>query len=177
MAYPLGTERRQEVETPDWILALIAEHWGPKWFDPCPYPRPKGYDSLDRKVKWGKLNYCNPPYNNIAPFVDRAIEETKQGHTTLMLIPARLNMRYMAEKVWGEYEIIPILGEVRFKTYTNTLPGTLILIVFSPGSPYKYPRYIKRPIDVSGKSWNWSEKHGIPGELIVKRKVKSQLLK
>ncbi|GHV50328.1 hypothetical protein FACS1894216_02330 [Synergistales bacterium] len=29
-------------------------------FDPCPYPRPMGYNSL--VLPWGTSNYVNPPF-------------------------------------------------------------------------------------------------------------------
>lgn len=36
-------------------------------FDPCPYPRPEGYNSLI--IPWGRSNYVNPPFNKKdAPF-------------------------------------------------------------------------------------------------------------
>lgn len=31
-------------------------------FDPCPYPRPEGYNSLVEE--WGTSNYVNPPFSN-----------------------------------------------------------------------------------------------------------------
>ena len=32
-------------------------------FDPCPYPKPGGFDGLTRE--WGQSNYCNPPFWHI----------------------------------------------------------------------------------------------------------------
>lgn len=169
MSYPVGAARKQEIQTPEWLLQLISKEWGAHWFDPCPYPRPHGFNSLHPDVAWGTLNYCNPPYNNIEPFLDRAIEETKQHNTTLLLVPARMNMRYMMQKVWGVYEIIPILGEVKFKGYPKGLPGSLLLIVVKPGPLSHQARYIMRPIDVCGQTRSWAEQHGVCGKLVVKR--------
>jgi hypothetical protein len=77
---------------PDLYRRLDAEfHFD---FDPCPYPRPDGYDAL--KVSWGQSNYCNPPFrrtdgNRDGPtaFVRKAIAEQAQGKSTVLLIPAQ----------------------------------------------------------------------------------------
>ena len=37
---------------------------------------------------WGDTNWCNPPYSNIRPWVDKAIEQARCGKTTVMLVPA-----------------------------------------------------------------------------------------
>lgn len=63
-------------------------------FDPCPYPRPDGYNSLSSKVTWGKSNYVNPPFKlidapfgGIAKFADRAIAESKRGKKSVFVLP------------------------------------------------------------------------------------------
>jgi len=45
-----------------------------------------GDDALTKD--WGVSNWCNPPYSNITPWVEKAIEEMGKGNTTVMLIPA-----------------------------------------------------------------------------------------
>jgi len=36
---------------------------------------------------YGDTGFCNPPYSNIKPWIDKAIAEAKKGFTTVMLIP------------------------------------------------------------------------------------------
>jgi hypothetical protein len=56
-------------------------------FDPCPHPRPDGFDGL--KVPWPKSTYCNPPFHrkdgidnqSLTDWVRKAIEEIGQGKT------------------------------------------------------------------------------------------------
>lgn len=71
-------------------------------FDPCPHPRPDGYNSL--VVPWGRMNYCNPPFrktdgNTHGPtaFVRKAIEEQAKGKSTVLLIPAQSYINLLLE--------------------------------------------------------------------------------
>jgi hypothetical protein len=66
-------------------------------FDPCPYPRPEGYNSL--VVPWGRCNYVNPPFNKKdAPFggpssfVRKAITEQAMGNTSVFVLPLPWNL-------------------------------------------------------------------------------------
>lgn len=71
-------------------------------FDPCPHPRPEGYDSL--KLPWGKMNYCNPPFrktdgNTHGPtsFVRKAIQEQAKGNSTVLLLPVQSYVNLLLE--------------------------------------------------------------------------------
>ncbi len=71
-------------------------------FDPCPYPRPDGYNSL--LIPWGSMNYCNPPFrktegNDDGPtaFVRKAIAEKEKGNSTVLLIPAQSYINLLLE--------------------------------------------------------------------------------
>lgn len=54
-------------------------------FDPCPYPRPEGFDGL--LVPWGESNYVNPPFNGPTAWVKKAIREYKQGKKVVFVFP------------------------------------------------------------------------------------------
>ena len=54
------------------------------WFDPCPYPKP-AWDGL--QVSWGERVFCNPPWGNIRPWVEKALQERDKGCVVHMLIP------------------------------------------------------------------------------------------
>lgn len=71
-------------------------------FDPCPHPKPDGYNSL--LLPWGKMNYCNPPFrktdgNTDGPtaFVRKAISEQAEGNSTVLLIPAQSYINLLLE--------------------------------------------------------------------------------
>ena len=120
---------------PEIYEALDAEfHFD---FDPCPYPRPEGYDSL--QLPWGKMNYCNPPFrktdgNTHGPtvFVRKAIKEQARGNSTVLLVPAQSYINLLLE---AGAELRPA-GRTRFLEVDSKrpLPGpspTIIAILDS----------------------------------------------
>lgn len=72
-------------------------------FDPCPYPRPENFDSLE--LSWGNSNYVNPPFrksdgvNGLGPtaFVRKAIEEYRKGKTSVLLLPVQSYVMKLVE--------------------------------------------------------------------------------
>jgi hypothetical protein len=69
-------------------------------FDPCPYPKKEGYNALT--VNWGHSNFINPPfhrYNGIGPtaFVRKAIEESKKGNGSVLLLPTQSYVNLLLE--------------------------------------------------------------------------------
>src|SRR5690606_36481813 len=55
----LGTNGKHYWKTPPDLMASLNAEFAFD-FDPCPHPRPLGYDGLS--VPWGKRNWCNPPF-------------------------------------------------------------------------------------------------------------------
>jgi len=64
-------------------------------FDPCPYPKPEGFDGLT--IEWGQSNYVNPPFGAIVyedgkkrgatAWARKCIEEFKKGKRVVMVYP------------------------------------------------------------------------------------------
>lgn len=54
-------------------------------FDPCPYPRPAGFDGLEED--WGKSNYVNPPFSGPTAWVRKAIAEFNKGKKVVFVFP------------------------------------------------------------------------------------------
>ena len=88
--------------TPPDLLARLEAEFGPFDFDPCPYPRPGGFDGL--AVPWGRMSYVNPPFrrqdglNRIGPtaWMWKAIEEAKQGRGSVLVLPVQSYVMHLA---------------------------------------------------------------------------------
>lgn len=96
-----GKEKHYWLTPPEIYLPLNEEFNFD--FDPCPYPRPEGYNSLD--IPWGQSNYINPPFRKKdtpdgrgpTAFVRKAIEEYKLGNGSVLLIPTQSYVNLLIE--------------------------------------------------------------------------------
>jgi len=80
--------------TPPDLYAKLNAEFGPFDFDPCPYPKPEGFDGLT--CEWGQRNYVNPPFGSImhngkkkgpTAWMRKAIEEQKKGKLSIVVYP------------------------------------------------------------------------------------------
>ena len=123
------TSERQNWKTPKaFYQALDAEFAFD--FDPCP-PNP-GFDGLS--VEWGKSNFVNPPYNQMARWVEKAYQEHQAGKTVVMLIPSRTDTRWWHDFIMRANEIRFIKGRLKFDDQKNNAPFPSAVIVFKKDS-------------------------------------------
>ena len=79
--------------TPPDLMATLRQEFG-FTFDPCPYPKPDGFDGLT--CDWGTSNYVNPPFGSIehngkkkgpTAWARKAIIEADKGKRVVMVYP------------------------------------------------------------------------------------------
>ena len=64
---------------------------------------------------WGDVNWCNPPYSNITPWIQKAIiEHDAQDKTTVMLIPADTSVKWFKLAYESCNEVRFISGRISF---------------------------------------------------------------
>lgn len=94
-------------------------------FDPCPIN--PTFDGLS--VKWGKINYMNPPYGReIVKWVKKASENP----LTVCLLPARTDTRWFWDYIYNKpnVEIRFIKGRLKFGGGKNSAPFPSMIVIF-----------------------------------------------
>jgi len=117
----------QTGRTPDDLYNILDNEFHFD-FDPCPI-NPK-FDGL-KLIKWGKSNYCNPPYNNQKAWVEKAYNESLKNKICVLLLPARTDTKLFHNFIFKKaHEIRFIKGRLRFKQYTNSAPFPSMIVIF-----------------------------------------------
>jgi len=79
----------------------------------CAYHFSEEFNALKEEV-WGSVNYCNPPYSNITPWVEKAIEQHALGQTIVMLVPADTSVKWFKLAYESCNEVRFISGRISF---------------------------------------------------------------
>jgi len=126
---------------------FISRHTGDNWatpekvynqldqefnfnYDPCPLnPNPQN-DGLS--MDWGTRTFVNPPYSKPRPWIEKAIEESKNGKLVVMLLRGDTSTAWFHECVLGVAdEIIFWQGRIRFND-AKPAPFPSIVAVYRP---------------------------------------------
>lgn len=81
---------------------------------------------------WGGYRvFCNPPYSDIASWVEKCYEEGRKENTLVaLLIPSRTDTRYFHDFIYNRAEIRFIKGRLKFGGSKNSAPFPSMLVVF-----------------------------------------------
>ena len=117
---------------------------GPCYFGPD-HEDPKKRDSL--KQDWSALRgvaWCNPPFDPLRPWLEKASEVSGRAGWTLLLCPASVSTEWFADLVHGRALVMPLRPRLTFVGETDPYPRDLVLLAYGFG--------------VSGfEPWRWSE--------------------
>lgn len=130
---------RQDWETPGELFDRIDEEFG--------FTLDVAASAENRKVEafisaeqdamavpWGR-NVCwlNPPYgrgHRLSAWVRKAYEESLNGTTTVMLIPARTNTNWFHDYCLAHGEVRFVRGRPKFGGAEHGLPQPLCFVIF-----------------------------------------------
>lgn len=89
-------------------------------FDPCPITWNTG-DPDGLEIEWGTSTFVNPPYSNVARWIEKAHTEWKKGKQVVMLINAITDTKAFHEYIYNKsgVEIRFIKGRVSFIDPSN----------------------------------------------------------
>src|SRR4051812_41072489 len=93
-----GRNKVIDIETPKDLYEDLNREFGPFGFDPCPLGGKEYMDGL--KLDWPENCFVNPPFNEIAKWVRKAVQELTKGKRVVMLIPARVKSKYWFDYIW-----------------------------------------------------------------------------
>ena len=122
---PIFSSATDNWNTPKSVYQVLDAEFGFD-FDPC--PEKPTFDGLS--IDWGNCNFVNPPYSELAKWLEKGWEQYQKGKTIVFLIPSRTDT-----KAWHQYcmkatEIRFIKGRLKFDEHKNSAPFPSAIIIF-----------------------------------------------
>lgn len=103
-------------QTPKWFVQSLESLLGVRFnLDVCANKataKVDNYFSLDEKghngleLPWDSINWCNPPFSDIAPWLNKARAEAEKGNFTAVIFPDNTETGYSREAFEGADTII-----------------------------------------------------------------------
>jgi len=82
-------------------------------FDPCPLEWKEG-DPDGLQIEWGSSSFVNPPYSQVAKWIEKSYMEWKKGKQVVMLINAITDTRAFHTYIYGKAEVRFLKGRIKF---------------------------------------------------------------
>ena len=117
------------------------------WFTEAENALEQPWRTSDRGVA-----FCNPPFANIAPWVEKAWKESRRGARVLLLLPAGVGSNWWRDWVDGKAFVLLLNGRITFMGETAPYPKDCVLLVYGP------------EIAPGSDVWSWNSKlRVVPG--------------
>lgn len=111
----------------------------------CPEYYDVQADALTRSWVFPTYAWCNPPYGNIAPWVERAWQSSQVGGRIAVLVPAAVGSNWWRKWVHHKACVLLLNGRITFVGHAAGYPKDLALLLYGPDVA---PGYVV---------WRWSE--------------------
>lgn len=82
--------------------------------------------------------FCNPPFANIAPWVEKASFEAQEGAQIAMLLPASVGANWWADWVHNIAHVLLLNGRIQFVGATDAYPRDCAILLYSRLIPAGY---------------------------------------
>lgn len=134
---------KQDYRTPPVFLDAVRERWGITQFacdlaataentvvPGCYYDQEM--NSLVQSWVMGGINWLNPPFADIEPWVQKALHESQDGAHTLVLVPAGVGSNWWRIFVHEEAHVYFLNGRITFLGAADPYPKDLALLEYGP---------------------------------------------
>lgn len=98
----------------------------------CPSFYDEAMDSLKQSWVVGGWAFCNPPYANIRPWVEKAVAEAALGASIAMLLPASVGSAWWFDHVHGQAYAYFLRPRLTFVGETAPYIKDLALLLYAP---------------------------------------------
>lgn len=76
--------------------------------------------------------FCNPPYGDIRPWVEKAYAESQKGAHVAMLVPASVGSNWWADWVHQLSYVTFLNGRITFVGHKSPYPKDLAILLYAP---------------------------------------------
>lgn len=76
--------------------------------------------------------WCNPPYSDIQPWVEKAASESLQGAQIAMLVPASVGANWWKHHVHNRAHVLLLNGRITFVGAKDPYPKDCALLLYTP---------------------------------------------
>lgn len=131
------SRQTDEWSTPDWYVDGLRTEF-PFTLDPCASHDNHKCSAYFTKAENGLLQdwgfhcvFVNPPYSQVAAWMEKAFKAAQSGATCACLVPSRTDTRW-----WHSWamrgEIRLLVGRLKFGNAKNSAPFPSALVIFRP---------------------------------------------